>query len=62
MRQEQRATSREETAVQPPTIQVHIGRIEVRATPPSPSPEKPRPQPSLTSLDDYLRQRNGGGR
>ncbi|MFO7539813.1 MAG: hypothetical protein R6X32_17380 [Chloroflexota bacterium] len=60
--QEQRATSREETAVPAPTIQVHIGRIEVRATPPPPSPKKSRPQPSLTSLDDYLRQRNGGGR
>jgi hypothetical protein len=44
-----------------PTIQVHIGRIEVRATPPLPQPAaKPRPQPATTSLDEYLRQRNGG--
>jgi hypothetical protein len=44
-----------------PTIQVHIGRIEVRATPPPPQPAaKSRPQPATTSLEEYLRQRNGG--
>ncbi|MDV7390896.1 hypothetical protein RZS08_06075 [Arthrospira platensis SPKY1] len=46
----------------PPTIQVHIGRIEVRATPPPQPVAKSRPTPALTSLDDYLRQRNGGSR
>jgi hypothetical protein len=46
-----------------PTIQVHIGRIEVRATPPPPQPAaKSGPKAALTSLDDYLRQRNGGPR
>lgn len=45
-----------------PTIRVAIGRIEVRAiTPPAPAQrETPvRPGP-LLSLDDYLKQRNGG--
>ncbi len=62
-RWEQSATSRQEVAAPAPTIEVHIGRIEVRATPPPPpANQKSRPQPKLTSLDDYLRQRNGGDR
>jgi hypothetical protein len=48
-----------------PTIRVTIGRIDVRAVsaPQTPAAQKPgkRPQPSL-SLDDYLKQRNGGQR
>lgn len=46
-----------------PTIQVTIGRIEVRATPPPAKPDKPSraPTPAL-SLDEYLRQRANGGR
>ena len=47
-----------------PTIQVTIGRIEVRATPP-PTPVSPRQRPALSvmSLDEYLSQRaKGGGR
>ena len=48
-----------------PTIQITIGRIDVRAvgavqTLPAQKSGK-RPQPSL-SLDDYLKQRNGGQR
>jgi hypothetical protein len=45
-----------------PTIQVTIGRIEVRATPAPTSgvTSKPRQAPAM-SLDDYLRQRNRGG-
>lgn len=44
-----------------PTIQVTIGRIEVRATPPpTPSPAKARPPLPAMSLDEYLRQRGGG--
>ncbi len=45
-----------------PTIQVTIGRIEVRATQqPANSPSTRSSTPRL-SLEDYLRQRNGGGR
>jgi hypothetical protein len=55
--------SRESRGAAPesPTIRVAIGRIEVRAvTPPSARPPTPaRTGPSL-SLDDYLKQRNGG--
>ncbi len=55
-----------ETATDPkpaPSIQVTIGRIEVRATaPPTAVPKKRRaPSPGM-SLDDYLRQRDQGGR
>ncbi|MBE9180873.1 hypothetical protein IQ268_20140 [Oculatella sp. LEGE 06141] len=47
----------------PPTIHVTIGRIEVRATPPAGSPVAPsRPKLPVMSLDEYLRQRSGGGR
>ena len=47
-----------------PTIQVTIGRVEVRAvTPPAPParPPRPAPAPSL-ALDDYLKQRREGRR
>lgn len=45
----------------PPTIQVTIGRIEVRAAPAPPAAgPAPAARPAL-SLDDYLRQRNQGG-
>jgi hypothetical protein len=45
-----------------PTIQVTIGRLEVRATPPPTPPSKQRSTPPAMSLDDYMRQRNGGRR
>ena len=45
-----------------PTIQVTIGRIEVRATPPpAPSAQKRRAEPPVMSLDAYLQQRSRGG-
>ena len=49
-----------------PTIRVAIGRIEVRAITPPPTPPAQRttparPSPAL-SLDEYLKQRNGGQR
>jgi hypothetical protein len=47
----------------PPTVQVKIGRIEVRRlNPSSPSTPRSRPQPTgpTLSLNDYLKQRNGG--
>ena len=47
-----------------PTIQVSIGRVEVRAvTPPAPTPRiVEKKAPPLLSLDQYLRQRNEGRR
>lgn len=46
---------------QPPTIQVTIGRIEIRATQISDkAAAKPRPAQATLSLDDYLKQRDGG--
>jgi hypothetical protein len=42
-----------------PTIQITIGRIEVRATPPSPAtPKKVSSKPVAMSLEEYLKQRN----
>jgi hypothetical protein len=46
----------------PPTIQVSIGRVEVRAArQPEPAPRQARATSASMSLDEYLRQRNGGG-
>jgi hypothetical protein len=46
----------------PPTINVTIGRVEVRAMPP-PAQQRARPKPAkVLSLEDYLRQRANGGR
>jgi hypothetical protein len=45
-----------------PTINVTIGRIEVRAAQPtSSSSPKRRPAPPVMSLDEYLRRRSNGG-
>lgn len=45
-----------------PTIQVNIGRIEVRATPPAVTPNhKQRSVPPVMNLDEYLGQRSKGG-
>jgi hypothetical protein len=46
----------------PPTIKVTIGRIEVRAVKPpvETQPQKPQKQYPVLSLDDYLKQHNGG--
>ena len=46
-----------------PTIQVTIGRIEVRATPPTPAtPRKASAKPAAMSLEEYLKQRSEGRR
>ncbi len=48
--------------ISPPTINVTIGRIEVRATP---APDKHTPKPKRQGpmgLEEYLRKRNGGER
>jgi hypothetical protein len=45
-----------------PTIQVTIGRIEVRATPAvAPTTLPARPKSPVMSLDEYLHRRGGGG-
>jgi hypothetical protein len=43
-----------------PAIQVTIGRIEVRATPPPPVPAKQAPRLPAMSLEEYLSQRKEG--
>ncbi|MBA3946487.1 MAG: hypothetical protein H0X37_18220 [Herpetosiphonaceae bacterium] len=45
-----------------PTINVSIGRIEVRATPPPPQDRKPRSAPQTMSLQEYLHERDDRGR
>ena len=56
-------TQAREANTQPPTIEVTIGRIEVRAvTPPAPPPPRQRQSPPKMSLDDYLRAQSGGRR
>jgi hypothetical protein len=50
------------TAIEPPTIHVTIGRIEVRAIPPAAPAKRSTPSSSALSLDDYLRARDGGKR
>lgn len=48
-------------AENPPTIQVTIGRIEVRATPAAaPRPAQERKGAAVLSLEEYLRMREGG--
>jgi hypothetical protein len=53
-----------ERAAPAPTIQVTIGRIEVRATPPPAAqrPQHTRSSPPVMGLDEYLKQRAKGGR
>lgn len=61
--QSESAPVTQESSMPAPTIQVTIGRIEVRATPPTtPRPQAARSAPSVMSLDDYLNQRTRGGR
>lgn len=44
-----------------PTVNVTIGRVEVRAVPaPTPPASKPRPTPAMT-LEEYLKRRAAGG-
>ncbi len=60
--QHEAALTMQEPSTPAPTIQVTIGRIEVRATPPpTPRPQAARSAPSVMSLDDYLNQRAKGG-
>lgn len=47
----------------PPTINITIGRIDIRAIPQASPPARSRPaaNPPKQSLQDYLNHRNGGG-
>jgi hypothetical protein len=45
-----------------PTIEVTIGRIEVRAAPPAATARKPAISTPRLTLDEYLRQRQAGSR
>jgi hypothetical protein len=45
----------------PPTINVTIGRIEVRANMPTAVARPTPPRPSSSNLEEYLRQRSRGG-
>jgi len=48
------------TATAAPTVNVTIGRVEVRAVPP-PAQQRAKPKPAMVlSLEDYLRQRAKG--
>ena len=50
-----------ESSTPQPTVQVTIGRIEVRAVQSATTPAtRPRAAPPVMNLDDYLRQRSGG--
>jgi hypothetical protein len=52
---------RESHGAAPTTIQVTIGRVEVRAiVPPAPIPAPPPPAAKKMSLENYLNARNGG--
>jgi hypothetical protein len=46
----------------PPTVHVHIGRVDVRAVMPPAAPARPpaRPAAPRTTLEDYLSGRKGG--
>jgi hypothetical protein len=43
---------------EPDEIQIHIGRIEVTAVPPSVPPPPPKPAPKSVSLEEYLQRRD----
>jgi hypothetical protein len=55
-----RAMSAPAAAPAVPTIQVTIGRVEVRATSTTSPARKPASAPHVMSLEEYLRQRHGG--
>lgn len=51
-----------ETTPAAPTIQVSIGRIEVRAQPGALPQRREPARPAVMTLDEYLRRREGGAR
>jgi hypothetical protein len=56
------AATREAPAEPAPTIQVTIGRIELRATHPAERPRTAEVKPASSSLQEYLKRRARGGR
>jgi hypothetical protein len=62
LRNQEVAQSTQESSAPVPTIQVTIGRIEVRATPPpAPHSQPKRSGPPVMGLEEYLSQRAKGG-
>jgi hypothetical protein len=58
----EKAAGQAEAPALPPTINVTIGRIEVRATaPPSAAPRQQKRTAPTMSLEEYLRRRDRGG-
>jgi hypothetical protein len=54
---------RQASSNEPPAIHISIGRIEVRAVmPQKTTPKITSPSAAKLSLEDYLKQRNGGTR
>jgi hypothetical protein len=45
-----------------PTIQVTIGRVEIRAASTAPIAKKSSPRPPALTLEQYLKQRRGASR
>lgn len=50
-----------EAPVEAPTVNVTIGRIEVRAVPPEARPTSPRTTPAVMTLEEYMQRRASGG-
>lgn len=51
-----------ESQAQPPTVNVTIGRIEVKAIPPASPPKRRASTPPVMSLEEYLQRPRGGER
>lgn len=56
---QEKLTRAADNSTKPTTIQVTIGRVEVRAIPAAKPQNRPQKAAKVMSLDDYLRQRGG---
>jgi hypothetical protein len=54
------ARGRDRVRTEETTVQVTIGRIEVRAVTPPPAPVKPKGVPKVMTLDEYLHRKDEG--